>query len=169
MAGIPIKFDIKYCAIGTLVIYWGFIEQLINDWVLLFYHRYGGKTTKTGKHGIPRTQFSRKYEFLIDCLKTLPLFAPYRDEGLSLIDRVKELSEQRDTIIHSAIIELQPKSLRLVKYKYDKISKEPDKPISHLTEYTITDLIDCGIKMQHLAFAIVPFVLKIDCDLSKQK
>jgi hypothetical protein len=69
-----------YTAIGLVITDWAYVEDLINRFVLFFYHECGGKNTKMGKAGVPRTQFNRKLKFMTESLSTLPLLSLYKNE-----------------------------------------------------------------------------------------
>ncbi len=159
--------EIICCTIGIMVIQWGYIEEFINQCVLLLYHTCKGKNTKTcQKSGMPRTQFSRKLEFLTEILEA-PLLSKYRNEGLGLICRTELLSKYRDTIIHSAMIELKPDSFKLSKYQYDKNAKKINIPNLDHSEYTLDDLSQFRKMFQALASDLAPFVDRLVKDFAK--
>jgi hypothetical protein len=158
-----------YAAIGYLVTNWAYVEDLINRFVLFFYHECGGKETKTGKAGVPRTQFSRKLNFLTALLNTLPplpRLAPHKDIGLELITLTRTLAEHRDIIIHSVITHLKPDSLKLIKHSYNKHDKTQNKPTLQRSEYTIDDLLNLSNRVFELAFAFHKYahILQMDRD-----
>jgi hypothetical protein len=161
MTEMPYNIDIRFCAIGGILIQWGFVEEFINDCVLILYHKYGGKNSKyCKKSGVPKTQFSRKLNFLIEIFES-PALATHKNEGLSLISRAKELSKLRHEIIHGVIIELKPDTLTFSKHKYDKNDKIDNKPKLSRSEYSLQDLNNFGNEVQKLAFDLGPFVKRI--------
>jgi hypothetical protein len=163
----PSRRNLIYTAIGLVITSWAYVEDLINRCVLFFYHECGGNTTKTGKSGIPRTQFNRKLKLLSESLSMLPILSIYKDDGLALIARSKTLSEYRDIIIHSVVTRLKPESLILVKYKYNK--ENIDKPTLQHSQYTIKDLLDLGKKMTGLATDFHHYFQRILNDLGKKE
>jgi hypothetical protein len=154
----PHPYTPIYTAVGIIIITWAQVEEFINDCVLFFYHQYSGHTVKSAKHGIPRTQLSRKLDFLCECLLTLPELSKYKEIGNLLICRSRTICIDRDNIIHSVIAGISPESILLVKHKYDRNSKDLNKPKLHSSEYTLTDLLSIGNKIQDLATDWIPYV-----------
>jgi len=113
------------------------------------------------KTGMPRTQLSRKLEFLTESLKTLPSLIKFKDEGLTLLNRAKDLSKHRDIVIHSVVKELMPNSFKLARHIYNKKDKKENKPRLEHSEYTFTDLVAHGKMMQDLAFDFSPFAQRL--------
>lgn len=162
MSVLPPDIDPKYCAIGYIVVQWGYVETLITACVLLLYHKCDGHLTEHCKEsGMPRTQFSRKLDFFDEILNS-PLLAKFKDEGLSLKNRAKNLSAHRDTIIHSSVIDLNPNLLQFIKLDYDnKTRKKQNKPKCEYYKYSFDDILNQGKMMQHLAFDLYPFLQRI--------
>jgi hypothetical protein len=155
-----------YTAVGSNVVHWAFVEELISDCVNLIYHKYGGDNTAyCKKSGIPRTQFGRKLDFLTEAFETLPSLIQYRDKGLSFMSIAKELSEDRDTIIHGVITNIRPNSLNLVRQYYDKAARKENKPKLKYKEYSLIDLNNLGNKILALVNDLGPFALNLVRDL----
>jgi hypothetical protein len=88
-------------AIGFVVINWSQIERQIDNWVMVAFNRCGGKTlSKKGR--IPK-MFTDKKEFLIRCFQKLPLLAPFKDEGLHLLNDALKISLKRNNFIHGTL------------------------------------------------------------------
>lgn len=169
MVELPPDVDIKYCALGGIVIQWGFVEEFINDCVLFLYHKCDGKNTKTCKNsGMPRSQLHRKLTFLTEMLES-PVLSKYKVQGLNLICRVGCLAKQRDTIIHGAIIDMQPDSFKFEKHIYDEIAKKSNKPKLEHFEYSLDDLNRFGNMTMALANDLVPFVQSLFRDIGNYK
>jgi len=88
-------------AIGFVVVNWSQIERQIDNWVMVAFNRCGGNSlSKKGK--IPK-MFTDKKEFLAHCFQKLPLLAPFKDEGLNLLDGALKISLTRNNFIHGTL------------------------------------------------------------------
>jgi len=87
------------CAIGHVVVQWGFVEHNLNFCIAVIYSKYGGKDI-VKNHKFPKF-LKRQITFLRDCFNKLDLLLPFKDDGLSLINRIVIFSKKRDEIIHS--------------------------------------------------------------------
>jgi hypothetical protein len=108
-------------AIGFVVVNWAIIEQQIDNWVNVTFLNCGGKALRK-KHDIPRA-FQMKVIYLKDCFKKLESLGRVSEEGLALLGRVSKLSKQRNDLVHSARMALEPVDgafhFRKVEYKID--------------------------------------------------
>lgn len=154
-----------YAAIGAMIVHWSYVEEIINDFVLLLYHKCDGKNTKTcRKSGMPRSQFGRKLTFLEEIIATPPL-VKYQNELSPFISMARQFCEHRDIIIHGVTMQLKPNSLKISRYKYNNEDKITNKPHLELSEYTVDNLIQCRKIFEALAtelavrFQIVAFGL----------
>lgn len=156
--------DAKYTTIGVIVVNWAFVEDIINSATIYFYHQCGGNTIKAYQDEMPRTQFKRKTQFISDCFNKLPSFDKYRSDGLCKINRVNNLCDERDKIIHSVIIDLTD-NFKLIKYSYGPREKKLNIPkVGHL-QYSLEDLLNLGKKIQEMVSEIGPFFLTLQREL----
>jgi hypothetical protein len=91
-------------AIGYVVIHWAHIERQVDNWINFTFHNCGGKSLKSD---IPKS-LKGKVSFLKACFSKL---APLKDigpHGISIIERVSRLSDQRHKLVHGAITSLVP-------------------------------------------------------------
>jgi hypothetical protein len=92
-----------YHAIGVIVTQWSFVEQSLDSCVALIYHAPGGDKLDDQ---IPASTL-RKTDLIKRGLKKLPHLAPYRDDGLALIQRVMDTKDQRHQLVHSVLTDPQ--------------------------------------------------------------
>lgn len=85
-------------AIGFVVIHWSQIERQIDNWVMVVFNHCGGE--KLGKKPI---KFTDKRKYLIRCLQNLPLLAPFKEEGIRLLDDAFNISLKRNSFIHGTL------------------------------------------------------------------
>jgi hypothetical protein len=93
--------DLCQC-IGFVVVHWSITEQALDNWVNVCFNNCGGKKFQKGS-GVPRS-LKPKVAFVRRCLKTLPVLADFRDEGIDLLSRISSASERRHDLIHGAIM-----------------------------------------------------------------
>jgi hypothetical protein len=91
-------------------------------------------TVFTWVRGVPRS-LKPKLGFLRKCLKTLPVLAEFRDEGVCLLSHVLSASERRHGLIHSAITELRPDPATGA-FRFRRIGYDGD--LHTISEFTIT-------------------------------
>jgi hypothetical protein len=78
-------------AIGFVVVNWSVIEQQVDNWVNVTFINCGGNALR--KNGdIPRS-FKMKADYLKKCFKNLDVLKPFAIEGLNLLGRVSNISE----------------------------------------------------------------------------
>lgn len=83
--------------VGRLVIAYAFLEHWLDGMVkIAFDHVEGGKALAK-KHPV---QARNEADFLRKCLTDLALLEAFRDEGISILDRAKDLAEFRADIVH---------------------------------------------------------------------
>jgi len=86
-------------AIGNVVIQWGFVDHNLYLCLGIIYGKYGGKD-KTDNDKIEKF-LKRQLPFLRICFNNLDSLTAFKKEGLLLLDRIANLSDERDKIIHS--------------------------------------------------------------------
>lgn len=86
-------------AVGFVVVNWAIAEHSLDGWVAITYHDHGGKDLAKR---IPKA-LSAKVEFLTECFQKAESLAAYKDEALSILARVTDLSEKRHDLVHGAI------------------------------------------------------------------
>jgi hypothetical protein len=134
----PTDEDVRYFAdlcqcIGFVVVHWSLTEQQLDNWVNVCFNNCGGSKFQNGR-GVPRS-LKPKLGFLRKCLKTLPVLAEFRDEGVCLLSRVSSASERRHGLIHSAITELRPDPATGA-FRFRRIGYDGD--LHTISEFTIT-------------------------------
>jgi hypothetical protein len=104
------------CAIGHVVVQWGFVEHNLYICLAYIYQNFGGNKIANNKK-IDKF-LKRQKEFLRDCFNNIDSLASFKDEGLSLLDRVATLANERDDIIHSTYAGLWDDSFKFYKFSF---------------------------------------------------
>jgi|SRR5260370_32779760 hypothetical protein len=134
----PTDDDIRYFAdlcecIGFVVVHWSLTEQQLDNWVNVCFNNCGGKEFQRGS-GVPRS-LKPKLAFVKRCLKVLPLLAPFREEGISILFRISSASIKRHDLIHGAITELRPDQISGA-FRFRRIGYDGD--LHTLSEFDVT-------------------------------
>ena len=103
--------------------------------------------------------FAAKQEFLSRCFQKLPQLAPFKDEGLRLLDEALKLSLQRNNFIHGTLNDVAARDgvfhfQRLVHGEKTHKVVNFNFPLADwpALERTVSTLLhDCGILSEKLA------------------
>jgi hypothetical protein len=142
------------CAIGHVIVQWGFVEHNLNICVSTIWHNFGGnKIAKT----IEIDKFQRRQiVFLRDCFKMLDSLSPFKDEGIPLLNRTATLLNERDDIIHSTYAGLWDDSFKFYQFSF----KEQMIYIRKLKR-NINSVLETRKKIQGLATDLGHFGLRL--------
>ncbi|MFA4901819.1 MAG: hypothetical protein WC600_03645 [Desulfobaccales bacterium] len=143
-----------YVSIGLIVASWSHVEQTLDFWVTIVFRNCGGKSIAY-RNQLPRA-LNNKITFLEDSFNKLEILHPYKYEGLAFLNRIKLLSDMRHTLVHGAIEELTPETLKIAQLKYGKEKHE----VRH-HKYTVTELFNCGNKIQDLVIELTPYIHRL--------
>ena len=91
-----------YRDLGRIIVNWGLAEQGLESCISLLFHQGGGKATKHGRRGLPRSLTS-KTGFIKDCVRDIPGLAPFRKEGRELAIAMDDFSRFRDSLVHGVV------------------------------------------------------------------
>lgn len=93
------EYQRLFLATGELVIHWGLVEESVNMMSAIIYQLAGGK------HLEPELQImlSRRIRFLRLCFNRLEALASFKDEATKLLDELRNVTELRETLCHSAL------------------------------------------------------------------
>jgi hypothetical protein len=149
------EIDQLCCAIGHVVVQWGFVEHNLTLCQAWIYSNYGGK--KILKE--PKMEkFSRKQiKFMCKCFNKLDSLAHFKDEGLALLDRVTSLINERDAIIHSTFGGIYKNSFNFIKFDFSK----PQNIYVAKLNRTINSILETRKKIELLAADIGRFGLRL--------
>lgn len=141
------------CAIGHVIVQWGFVEHNLYICLAYIYHNFGGnKITKKPKI----EKFTgRQIAFLRECFNKLDSLTNFKSEGLSLLDRVATLAIERDDIIHSTYGGSWDSSFKFYKFSFREMVYI--KKIKR----TLKSVLETRKKIEVLAADIVPFGLRL--------
>ncbi|MGO9175711.1 MAG: hypothetical protein ACLQED_06160 [Desulfobaccales bacterium] len=121
-----------YHIVGVITITWAFIERFMDDSILFIYNFFDGKTISKK---VPKTKLILKIELLQMYLEQLPKLSHYKDNGLRIINTIKDFSSQRHWLVHGTLIKVTPDVLHFTKYKYGESKHQIEN-----FEHKITDL-----------------------------
>lgn len=155
----PTKLEISEltelcCAIGHVVVQWGFVEHNLNFCVATIYSKYGGNDL-IKNHNFPKF-LKRQIEYLRDCFKKLDTLHPFEIEGLSILDRIVILSKKRDEIIHSTYGGSEPDYFIFRRFDFNTPHKLYVSDISQ----TFAAILDVRKKIEVLAADLLAKALK---------
>jgi len=144
-------------AIGHVVVQWGFLEHNLNLCLGWVYSAYGGKKIAKRKK-MERFQ-RRQIDFMRDCFKNpnLQSLAPFKDEGISLLDRTATLINDRDDIIHSTYDGLYKGSFDFIQFNFDN----PQILYVKKVKRTINSILETRKKIEDLAADLGRFGLRL--------
>jgi len=143
------------CAIGHVVVQWGFVEHNLYICLAYIYHNFGGK--KLAKNQEISKFLKRQKRFLRDCFNNIDSLASFKDEGLSLLDRVATLANERDDIIHSTYAGLWDDSFKFYKFSI----RDSDMIYIKKLKRDTNSILQTRKKIQDLAADLGNFVLRL--------
>lgn len=155
MSIFPESLEPLYSALGKVVYAWAYVEHLIDSCVSIVYHSYDGKPIAF-RQEIPRS-LSNKINLLKKAFQTIDKLAKYQIEGLTLINRVSSLSDQRHNMIHSIFHTTSDHfSYTFSKYKYEK-----EGHTIREFAFTLDEYLQLGNKLLGLADELVSFAFSL--------
>ncbi|HEY2872869.1 MAG TPA: hypothetical protein VGJ56_13180 [Reyranella sp.] len=86
--------------VGAIVIYYAVIEHWLDGMVFCIHDRVPGAKKIEKRRPYNAAQ---EFEFLRKSFNTLPDLLPFKDQGLSLLDKLRPLSEFRHSVVHGHI------------------------------------------------------------------
>jgi hypothetical protein len=101
--------------LGMLTHVWAGIELGLDAYIGLIYYRLGGIPTVSRK--LPRT-FERKIAYLRDAFDKLTPLARYKQDGLSILDKIEALGLDRHMLIHGVAIQAIDAEMRVELTKF---------------------------------------------------
>jgi len=136
-------------AVGQIVIAWSFVEHSLDQCVAICFHKGGGKEIEKK---IP-ISLKNKVAFVRKSMRLKPL-AEFSAEGLTLLNRVTELSGKRHDMVHGVLYNLEQnfEQLRFARFAY-----EPQMHTLKKFEYHFDDLLKAGEQMMELAIQLATF------------
>ena len=143
------------CAIGHVVVQWGFVEHNLNICLSIIWHTFGGNKIAK-KRKIDKFQ-RRQIDFLRDCFKTLYSLAPFKDEGIPLLDRIATLLNERDDIFHSTYAGLWEDSFKFYTFSF----RDSQMIYIRKLKRTIASILETRKKIQDLAADLGHFGLRL--------
>lgn len=93
-------------AVGHIVVEWSLVERQFDNWISVAFKQCEGY--KLRKNADLPISFKQKKEFLNDCFRKLPILAPFKDEGLDLVQQAVAFSNKRHDIVHGSIMNMTP-------------------------------------------------------------
>ena len=85
--------------VGEFITHWAMVERCVDFCIAIVYQKAGGKHLD---NKIPQP-LSRRTRFLRRCFNQLTALADFADEGRSLLDRIKALTNVRHMIVHGCL------------------------------------------------------------------
>jgi hypothetical protein len=142
------------CAIGHVVVQWGFVEHNLTLCLANIYSNYGGDAI-TEKQKIEKFQ-RKQIKYLQECFDNLDSLMHFRDEGVLLLKRVSILLDERDKIIHSTYNGLYKGSFNFIRFNFT-----PQMIYISKVKRTITSILKTRKKIEDLAADIGRFALRL--------
>ena len=141
-------------AVGQMVLSWSFVEVSLDQWVAIIYQGVGGRNLA---EEIPRA-LTRKIKFLRRCFRNIAALDPFAEEATKLLDRAKEISEIRHTVVHGYISKYEPHTQTVTFVKLDA-----EKDIHRRFEIPLTfpQLLDAGGKCLDLSTDFTRFTKRL--------
>ena len=99
-----------FLAVGQLTVQWGLMEFNINALNSLLFSDFGGRNFEVE---LPY-EFSRKTSFIRKCFGTIPTLNQLKDNVTPLLDKIANIADYRNDIIHGYMTRFEPNSNRLV-------------------------------------------------------
>ena len=119
------QMDQLYRAVGMLVTTWPFLEHYLAICIWTFLH---SPNLPAELQDTP-VSLKKKAEYFKRAFKLLPQFAPLKDEGLALIQRVMDLKDYRHDIVHSCLSKIGPDDLQ---FQYAVLKGSGPQPRDHV-------------------------------------
>jgi len=109
-----------FSCVGMIVVNWTFIENALDGWACAAFHDYPDLRVEKE---LPR-QFGRKLDFLRKSFRRIPGLSPFESEALAFLDRARELSGVRDSVVHGTLSDFDPQD---EVFTFSKIDLTKDK------------------------------------------
>jgi len=149
------EIDQLCCAIGHVIIQWGFVEHNLTLCLSWIYFDYGGNKI-ADKIKIEKFQ-RRQINFMRKCFNKLDSLISFKEEGLVLLDRVATLINERDAIIHSTYGGLYKNSFKFIRFDF----KKPQVIYVEEINRTINSILETRKKIEVLAADVCRFGLRL--------
>jgi hypothetical protein len=149
--------DVLYAPVGAVVIYWSLLEQSIEFWVAMIYHRPGGN--KNWKKG-PPFLLAAKLSFLRAKFADLAELQPFATEALGLLGEIEKMATVRDVLVHGAASTYNPSTqqIKFTRLGIDKAEKKHQERIDYLS---IPDILDAGGKILNVNSRTLNFTQRL--------
>lgn len=151
-------------AIGWIAQNWAMVEQNFEMCIAMIYHDLGGKTIVERRLPLPWTQ---KVDFLRKSFRKIPSLQKYADEGLSLVERANNLSDERNDLIHGVIRNMRAVEGKfpLAIFDYDRSDKTTNWHVLREFRFGPDDFSKLESKLVPLAGEVADFGHRLLHDL----
>jgi hypothetical protein len=144
-------------AIGGLVLAWGDVEASLTMCVALIFKDAGGRH-HADKEEIP-VALKRKLKFLRLCMRKIEALAPFKDDGLALLEIATPLAKFRNDVIHSFVSDADRQTMT---FTFTALGSFKDKPlITGQVQYSVKQLVEIGGQMMEFGQHLVEFVARL--------
>ena len=134
-----------YPAIGALILNWALLESVIEKWVAVIYHEANGIVIR---RKLPR-MWGQKVKFIRQCFDELPVLSPWKDWGLSYLDRAEALVTVRHTVTHGALAGYDRSKNALLFIRLD-LDQEKKIHVSFEEYLSIPNILNAGTESTEL-------------------
>lgn len=149
------EINALYQIIGFMTVTWSLLERGLDRIALTIYKGCEGHTIK---RKVPQS-LKEKLKYIEDSFNKLPVLSGYQKEGLAIVEKTRDLSTKRHTLIHGAISNLCPENSTYVFTKYnfhDKGVKLETTPFSPPDFQSVSE--DCRNLAESVAFFSVRLI-----------
>lgn len=149
-----------YTGIGKITSLWALMEQALDAWVGIVFHSCGGRKLRNGlPHGL-----KRKLEFLRTGFKQIPDLAPFKDDGLVLLEKIASNKDRRHDVVHGAISAVEAET---GKFTFAILDARGDMHYASRKSLTHSDFQASAELFQELAFEVAIFAHRLAAQFLK--
>jgi hypothetical protein len=139
-----------FAAIGKIAVAWAFVEHGLEQCVAIAYRRCGGNKLS---NQVPRA-LSKKIDFMRKAFRRLAALAKFQPEGLALLGRIQQSSEDRHAVIHGALSGIVEGENAFI---FARIDAEPQFHKVIRSPFSVESLEEKGDSMMALALDVAQF------------